>query len=129
MPTFKLQKLVRDKIVEDQIALGQTPHYRTLTPEEHRRELINKIIEEVTELQNADSEDIAKEIADVQQALDDLIELYGLTKAEVTEAQQKKTAKAGAFKKGIFVDTLETAEDDPWTEYYRGNPERFPEIK
>lgn len=129
MPKFKLHKLVRDKIVDDQIALGQTPHYRTLSPEEHRKALIDKIIEEITELRKAAPEDAAKEIADVQQAVDDLIELSGITKAEVRGVQQKKAGKSGAFKKGIFVDSLETAEEDPWTEYYRGDPERFPETK
>lgn len=128
MPVFKLQKLVRDKIVEDQIALGQKPDYRTLDPIEHKHELIRKIIEEIQELSDAASEDAAKEIADVQQALDDLIEVYGLSKADVGAAQQKKNDKSGAFKKGIYIDTLELAEDDPWTAYYRKEPERFPEI-
>jgi predicted house-cleaning noncanonical NTP pyrophosphatase (MazG superfamily) len=128
MPLFKLNKLVRDKIVDDQIALGQTPHFRALTPKQHQLALIDKIIEEISELRNADKSDIVKELADVQQAIDDLIELHHITKIEVASAQKIKSSKVGVFKKGIYIDTLETVEDDAWTAYYRKDPKRFPEI-
>lgn len=50
MPKFKFAKLVRDKIVEHQIASGATPTYRQLSPDEHKNELIKKIIEESQEI-------------------------------------------------------------------------------
>ena len=78
MPKFHFAKLVRDKIIEHQLASGATPVYRRLGSAEHKRELINKVIEESKEIIDAHPEEVALEIADVQQALDDLRELYGL---------------------------------------------------
>jgi predicted house-cleaning noncanonical NTP pyrophosphatase (MazG superfamily) len=129
MPTFKFAKLVRDKIVDHQIAAGAKPVYRQLTPEDHKRELVNKIIEEAAEISQARPEDVIAEIADVQQALDDLKERYDVTDQDVKSAQSKKNEKNGAFKKGLFVDSVEVGEDNQWVEYYRKNADRYPEIR
>lgn len=128
MPKFRFAKLVRDKIVDHQIASGAKPVYRQLSPEEHKRELVNKIIEEAAEITNAAPKEIAAEIADVQQALDDLKEKYGLTTQDIKTAQFKKNEKNGAFKKGLFVDYVEVDEENQWIEYYRKNADRYPQI-
>lgn len=128
MPTFKFAKLVRDKIVDHQVASGARPHFRRLTPSEHKRELINKIVEETKEISQATPHEIATEIADVQQAIDDLKELYGLTDKSIARAQGLKNDKNGAFKKGIFIDYVEVNDDNQWVNYYRKNADRYPEI-
>lgn len=129
MPKYKFGKLVRDKIVEHQIKSGAKPTYHQLDDESHKQELIFKIIEEAQEITNAKPEERASEIADVQQALDDLKQKYGLTDKDIAEAQKNKLHKNGAFKKGIFVDYVELDEKDKWAEYYRKNTDRYPEIK
>jgi predicted house-cleaning noncanonical NTP pyrophosphatase (MazG superfamily) len=129
MLKFKFDKLVRDKIVDSQIASGAKPKFRQLDPVEHKRELINKIVEEAKEITQADQEDVAAEIADVQQAVDDLKELYGLKHEDIAEAQKAKNEKNGAFKKGLYVDYVEVEENDPWVDYYHKNDDRYPEIK
>ncbi|MGD0284672.1 MAG: hypothetical protein ABSB12_03720, partial [Candidatus Saccharimonadales bacterium] len=83
MPKFKFNKLVRDKIAENQIASGAKPHYRVLSDKQHKFELVNKIIEEAQEITKANQNDVAAEIADVQQAVDDLKEKLGLTGADI----------------------------------------------
>jgi len=128
MPLFVFSKLVRDKIVDHQIASGAKPIFRRLDSSRHKEELVNKIIEEAREVVGAPEADIASEIADVQQALDDLRELYGIPQAEVTRQQKKKNDKNGAFKKGYYIDTVETDEGNDWTAYYRKNADRYPEI-
>jgi predicted house-cleaning noncanonical NTP pyrophosphatase (MazG superfamily) len=128
MPKFKFNKLVRDKIIEHQLASGAVSAYRQLNPDEHRRELINKIIEEAQEILQAKPEEVAMEIADVQQALDDLKEKYGLTSGDIAAAQLAKNEKNGAFKKGIFVDYVEVDSDSEWANYYRDHADRYPEI-
>lgn len=125
MLKFKFAKLVRDKIVDHQIASGAKPVYRQLGPEEHRRELVNKIIEEAAEITEASPEEIAAEIADAQQALDDLTERYGLTSKDIATAQLKKNDKNGTFKKGLFVEYVEVDENDKWAEYYRKKADRL----
>jgi predicted house-cleaning noncanonical NTP pyrophosphatase (MazG superfamily) len=129
MLKFKFSKLVRDKIVEHQIALGAKPSFRTLKPAEHKRELVRKIIEEASEITKAVPEEIAGELADVQQALDDLAQLYGLSPDDIAKAQAVKRQKNGAFKKGLYIETLEVDEDDPWVKHYRQNADRYPEIQ
>jgi predicted house-cleaning noncanonical NTP pyrophosphatase (MazG superfamily) len=129
MPKFKFAKLIRDKIVDNQIASGAKPHYRKLDLDEHRRELIRKIKEEAAEITDASPDKIAEEIADVRQAIDDLAGTYSITSRDIAEAQKLKAEKAGAFKLGIYEEYVEVEEGDPWIEYYRKNSERYPEIE
>jgi predicted house-cleaning noncanonical NTP pyrophosphatase (MazG superfamily) len=124
----KFNKLVRDKIVEHQLASGAVPVYHQLAPDEHKKALINKILEESQEILQAPPEEIAMEIADVQQALDDLKDQYGLTNEAIAEAQARKNEKNGAFRKGIFVDYVEVDDSSEWAAYYRANADRYPEI-
>jgi predicted house-cleaning noncanonical NTP pyrophosphatase (MazG superfamily) len=128
MPRFILRKLVRDKIVDYQINRGQKPDYRILDAEEYVRELARKIAEEAQEIPSAPEGKYAEELADVQQAVDDLREKLGVSSEEVAQAQAAKNKKSGAFKKGLYVDTLEVPDGDEWVEYYRKEPDRFPEI-
>jgi predicted house-cleaning noncanonical NTP pyrophosphatase (MazG superfamily) len=129
MLQFRFGKLVRDKIVAHQLASGAQPSYRTLTDEEHKRELVNKIIEEANEITQADPENVAAEIADVQQAVDDLVEKYGLSRETIVAEQEAKNQKNGAFKEGLYIDSVSLAEDDKWVDYYRKHPDRYPEIR
>lgn len=129
MPKFKFNKLVRDKIVDNQIASGALPKYRILSDAEHKKQLILKVIEEAKEMIQARQEELASEIADVQQALDDFKEKCNLTNKDIAEAQQAKIDKNGAFKKGIFVEYVEVDDNDKWVKYYRSNAKRYPEIK
>jgi len=128
MPKFQFSKLVRDAIVDQQIASGAVSHFRTLSKSEHQLALIHKLREEAGEIEHADSSQLVSEIADVQQVLDDLKELCGITDKEVRTAQSDKNKKSGAFKKGHFVEYVEVDEDNVWTEYYRKNKDRYPEI-
>jgi predicted house-cleaning noncanonical NTP pyrophosphatase (MazG superfamily) len=128
MPKFTFAKLVRDKIVDQQLASGAKPVYRKLGQKEHRQALVDKIIEEAKEIVQAPSNKVATEIADVQQAIDDLTELFGLSTADITQAQAAKNAKNGAFKQGIYVDYVEVDTTDPWATYYRQNADRYPEV-
>jgi predicted house-cleaning noncanonical NTP pyrophosphatase (MazG superfamily) len=121
MPSFKFDKLVRDKIVEHQLTSGAKPSYRKLDSDDHKKELINKIIEEANEILKAEASEVAAEIADVQQAVDDLIIKYGLTKAEVKHKQKIKNQRNGSFSRGLYVEEVAIAEDHEWTNYYRQN--------
>lgn len=128
MIKFKFSKLVRDKIVDHQIASGAKPSFIRLSDSEHKRELINKIIEESKEIFQAEAEKVVDEIADVQQALDNLKDKYGLTDEDIKRAQKIKNDKNGPFKNGIFIEYVEVNEDDKWIDYYRANSDRYTEI-
>lgn len=129
MLRFQFNKLVRDKIVDHQIASGAKPTYHMLDSEGHKRELVNKIVEEAWEITQAPPDEVAAEIADVQQAIDDLKEPYHVSNADVAKAQAEKNEKNGAFKKGVYIDHVAVNEDDKWVAYYRKNADRYLETK
>ena len=128
MIKFQLNKLVRDKLLDMYYELGQKPTFKTLKTDEHRQMLVEKIIEEASELKRASGVDLVSEIADVEQALDDLKKLCKINPADLEETIKDKLAKRGGFQKAIYIETLELKDDDPWVSYYRKEPSRFPEI-
>jgi predicted house-cleaning noncanonical NTP pyrophosphatase (MazG superfamily) len=129
MPKFKYAKLVRDKIVEDQVASGAKPNFRRLNALEHKEELINKIIEEAKEATKASPDELIAEIADIQQVIDDLKLLCGIKDEDIVKVQEIKNNKKGTFREGLFIDYVDASEDNKWVDYYRKNPDRFPEIE
>jgi predicted house-cleaning noncanonical NTP pyrophosphatase (MazG superfamily) len=128
MPTFILNKLVRDKLVDDFERMNQKASYRSLTREEHVEALKSKIIEEVKEIPaDGETEDLVTELADLQQVLDDLKVLMNVTDEQVDDVQWHKYDKKGGFLAGRYVTSIELQDDDPWLAYYRDHPELFPE--
>jgi len=107
MPKFKLDKLVRDNLRNIYASIGQKAKYQKLTPDEHKSQLVRKIIEEVQEIQISDPiSDITDEIADIRQVLDDLMELYGISEDEVKKTQQKTYDKKAVFQKELMSKLL-----------------------
>lgn len=130
MPSFKLNKLVRDKLVDDYIKCNQQAEYKKLSSAEHKSELIRKIIEEVGEIKSDNSSDeIISEIADIKQAIDDYAELCDISSEQIESKKQLKFNKKGGFSGGNYVTTIKLADGDEWVDYYRKSPDIFPEIK
>lgn len=121
--TFRLNKLVRDKIVPDHIQNGAKVVHHKLSKEDKIKALAQKIIEEISE-----GTDLA-ELADVQEAIDQIAKDQGFTKEQIAEAQETKRTKNGGFNNGDFIDTETWPADHKWSDYYAADPARFPEIK
>lgn len=129
MPTFIFNKLVRDKLRDEYIRLNQKAVYRELSKSEQSKELANKIIEEIKEIPTDGSkEEIMAELADAEQALDDFMQLHGISLTDVRAVQKKKFDKKGGFTGAAFVTTLELQDDDEWVKYYRSAPDVFIEV-
>ncbi len=131
MPIFRLNKLIRDKLPMFYQSIGQKANLRVLSKDEHTLELIRKIVEEAGEIPTKDitKKKLIEEVADIQQAIDDLMKLHGVTAEEVAKTQKSKDEYKGGFSKGIFIETLDLQENDTWIDYYRAEPDRFPEVK
>lgn len=129
MRTFKFSKLVRDKIVESIITSGNNPKWRTLSNEDYIQELKKKIIEESSELIGADKEEAVREIADIQEIIDNLIEALGVSKKQLVHVQKEKNKEKGSFKKRQYIDVVEVQDDAKEIEYYLKYPEKYPEVK
>jgi predicted house-cleaning noncanonical NTP pyrophosphatase (MazG superfamily) len=119
MLTFHFNKLVRDKIINHQIRDGIKPNYVRLDKDEHKLALIEKIKEELKEVEEASHETLAGEIADVQQAIDDLVAVCNLTPDVIKNHQIAKEEKNGSFKQGIYINTVDIEEDNDWAKLYR----------
>jgi predicted house-cleaning noncanonical NTP pyrophosphatase (MazG superfamily) len=129
MPSFIFNKLIRDKLKDDYTRMGQVATYKKLSDIELLNALKQKIIEEANEIPIAGSkEDITSELADIQQAIDDIAKLAGIADIEIIIAKAKKFEKKGGFSEGVYVETLALKDDDEWVAYYRTYPERFKEI-
>jgi predicted house-cleaning noncanonical NTP pyrophosphatase (MazG superfamily) len=125
MRQFELNKLVRDEVFQKMLDLGQKPDYRVLEGQELLAALKAKLIEETEEF-DPSQPDIS-ELADVQEALDNLVTAAGFSSAELAESQQQKFVKAGGYAGRFFVSSLVLADNDEWVSYYADRPDRFPE--
>ncbi|EKE16419.1 MAG: hypothetical protein ACD_11C00017G0009 [uncultured bacterium] len=98
-------KLVRDKIPE--IVEGRTGEkvkMRIMEDEEYRKYLSKKIEEEAHELANAEGiEHITKELADVMELIDTILEINGLDLETVRKVQKAKAEIRGGFKGKILM--------------------------
>ena len=129
MPKFLLNKLIRDKLVDEYTRLNQMATYKTLSDSELLEALRQKIFEELQEIPlNGSLDDFEKEIADTQQALDDLVALRGASPEQIQSIRLSKAEKKGGFTGAHYVETLELAEDDEWVAYYRAEPKRYKEL-
>ncbi len=129
MRKFAFHKLVRDKIVEQILSNGNTPIWKTLSPEEYIKELKKKVAEESQEIIHAKGDEVAKELADVQELIDSLLKELHISKEEFAKIQEKKNEKAGAFKNKHYIEYVETKNTSEWVEYYLKSPDKYPEIK
>jgi predicted house-cleaning noncanonical NTP pyrophosphatase (MazG superfamily) len=125
--TFKLNKLVRDKIVEMNISYGGKVDYKELKGRQLTNALVDKLIEEAQELKNGDLS--ADELADIKEILTALRENLKISPSELEALRRKKAAANGRFKKGHYVKQLTLPADHKWANYYAADPARFPEAK
>lgn len=130
MPTFQFNKLVRDKFRPIYDQLGQTIKTRELSRDQLKDAIRNKIIEEAKELpiDSVSAEDISSELADIQQALDDLADKCGISSEQIAKKKIAKFAEKGGFSEGLFVETITLNDNDKWVQYYRNEPDKYPEI-
>lgn len=132
MPKFRFNKLIRDNMPELFAKSNQTVEYKTLTEEELRQAMIDKLIEEVKELRRSfekSKDEIAEELSDLQQLIDDIRAESGITQEELSKLKNSKKLEKGGFRKGIYAKTIQLQDDDKkWVKYYRSRPIQYPEI-
>ncbi len=130
MPTFSYDKLVRNKIPDFHREAGHDIVVRRLRVVELAQALAEKLKEEASEVVEARTTDgLKEEIADVQQVIDDLCIISGISKQEIFDVMSDKAENKGNFLAGQYVETVTMPnEDDEWVAYCRGNPEKYPEI-
>ncbi len=98
-------KLVRDNIPAMIERDGKTATTHIAEKEEYVRFLLSKLIEEATELSNAEGEDRQKEeLADVREVLSAIQVALGFPEDELGEIQASKFSERGGFTGRIILD-------------------------
>lgn len=90
-------KLVRDRIPELIERDGKSYEVRVLDEASYRDALRKKVVEEAGEIAEAPESDLPKEIADLYEVLDGLINAYGLSTEDIRELQAKRRQDRGGF--------------------------------
>jgi len=129
MRSFILNKLVRDNILADMQQTGQNPTAKKLSKAEFKAALAAKLREEASEFKIDDHKEAIKELADVMEVIDAIIEELGINPEELRSAQAERRQKRGGFKQRTFVERVTMEDDSPWATYYGSEPERFKEIR
>lgn len=131
MIRFYLQKLVRDKVIDNCLSDPEVlkTSYRQLSGEEFRRELLRKIHEEADEIPLGDDkrDESLAELADLQEVVDALRQNFGFSKEEIQTAQQRKRDNRGGFDERHYIDYNDIAEDSRWVDVFRAQPEKYRE--
>jgi len=102
-------KLVRDKVPQIIRENQQIPTVRKLDDKDFVNELLRKLEEEIQEVIGArnDKEELMREISDVYEVIDTIIDLYKLDKSLILELQKKKKRERGEFKERIYLESVE----------------------
>lgn len=97
-------KLVRDKIPAIIRATGEEPRVRVLSPEEYLPALLEKLVEEALEAQEAGVEDLLNELADVQEVVRAILDALDWDARALDDAAARKAEARGAFTARLWLE-------------------------
>lgn len=127
---YKVDKLVRDKILQISAEEGITTFARKLENEEYVKCLNDKLIEEAYETVKAkDKLSLLEELADLLEVLNSIAAINNIKFKKIEEARLKKKEERGGFKDKIYLHSIEMPQDHPKVAYYIARSEQYPEIK
>lgn len=99
-----MEKLVRDLIPQIIKRSGRTPIHYQVKGAEFREFVKKKLVEEVHEFLEAESEE---ELADVLEVIEAIYDAFNFKKADVQVVKEKKNSERGGFKEGIILSHID----------------------
>ena len=96
-------KLVRDRIPEIIRQSGNECEVVILSQAEYRQALRLKLIEEATEVAEANDNELVAELADLYEVIDTLMASYGISGDRILNAQAKRRETRGGFTQKIML--------------------------
>jgi len=104
-------KLIRDRIPEIIAKDGNTADIIILSEESFKQAIKEKLIEEATEVLNADNRDeVLSELADLQEVMDTIKQMYNINTLEVNTIQAVKALQRGKFEKRLYLKSVKEKE-------------------
>ncbi len=103
-----MQKLIRDNIPEIIKDAGEIPIVRVLDEAEYLEALKAKLLEESNEVRQATStEDMLKELADLQEVVHALLSRLDVSMNELETVRHDKAKTNGAFSKKLYLERVD----------------------
>ena len=103
MEKFYHKKLIRDKIPEIIEADDGKYEVRVMEEDEFKKELKQKLIEEVEEVIEAEKSELGKELADVLELIKSIAESEDISFEFVEEKQKQRREKREVSKRNFFL--------------------------
>lgn len=107
MTRITYNKLIRDRIPEIIQVEGKQYQTKVMPVDDYLQALRSKLVEEASEVATADANSLVKELADLQEVIDALMESYGIQQSTVLQEQVKRRVERGGFEqrlKLLWVD-------------------------
>lgn len=113
MKKYQFNKLIRSELPGRMTEEGVKIYGRQLSDQEFAQKLKEKLIEEATEVQEADSvEFLIKELADVMEVIDSIMSLYDISVEDIKKEQELKRSTNGHFLPANFIEYIEVQLDN-----------------
>jgi predicted house-cleaning noncanonical NTP pyrophosphatase (MazG superfamily) len=129
MPTYALNKLVRNLAAQTMEADGATVAHHTLEADAFVAALHEKLREEVAELAAAQgSPAYVDELADVLELIHTLAEAHAIPLPDLEARRAAKAAKRGSFSQRTFITTVACPAGNPWDAYFAATPDKTPQV-
>jgi len=101
-------KLIRDNIPSIIMKDSKTCVVTVLNDDDFLIELKKKLIEESSEVSKAETRhDLINELADIQEIVDKLKDVYQIEQEEINVLQKNKALKNGKFDKKLFLISVD----------------------
>lgn len=127
MPTYALNKLVRDLAPATMEADGATVTQHMLDAAAFMAALHDKLHEEIAELTAAQGTPAyADELADVLEIIHTLAETQAIPLPQLEARRAAKAAKRGSFSQRTFITTVACPKGSPWDTYFAATPDKTP---
>jgi len=124
--SFKIEKLVRDKIPAFLAAKGVLVNAKILEGDEFISKLKTKLIEEANEvLETKSAEELQEELADVLEVIHALSKASGISLDQIEQKRIEKKQLRGSFENKIFNTSIAVEENNPIINHYI---KKYPEI-
>ena len=119
----QIGKIARDNFLEGTLREDATAKisYKYLTGQELQACLLEKLVEETTEVCDAgDLQNLTEELADVLQVVETIRKHNNISKKRETR---------GAFDKGLFIEWIELGLNSDLCKYCLSYPNKYPQIE